>query len=135
MSEAASIGLHAMIHLAAHPDEKVTTKEIADRFKVSEHHLAKVMQKLVKAELVQSSRGPGGGFKIIPGKRRINLLQIYEAIEGRLKTRDCLLSIKPLCKPDRCAFGGLNHSIHNQIRQHFQETDLFEVAKRNGGEK
>ncbi len=135
ISEAASIGLHAMIHLASHPDEKITTKQIAERFRISEHHLAKVMQKLVKAELVESSRGPGGGFRIFPGKRRISLLQIYEAIEGRIKPRACLLSVKPLCKPDQCLFGGLNISIHNQIKQHFQETDLFEVTQKNGRQK
>ena len=133
ISEAASIGLHAMIHIASNPDRKVTTKQIAERFKVSEHHLAKVMQRLVKSGLVESSRGPGGGFKIPESKKRINLLQIYEAIEGKLKPRACLLSVKPLCKPDRCVFGGLNISIHDQIQKHFQETELFDVAKAQGG--
>ncbi len=132
ISEAASIGMHAMIHLAAHPKEKVTTRQIADRYKISEHHLAKVMQKLVKVGLVESSRGPGGGFMISSHKRRINLLQIYEAIEGRLEARTCLLSAKPLCKPDECFFGGLNISIHEQIKKHFQDTELLAVAHSTG---
>jgi Rrf2 family transcriptional regulator, nitric oxide-sensitive transcriptional repressor len=132
ISEAASIGMHAMIHLAAHPKERATTRQIADRYKVSEHHLAKVMQKLVKAGLVESSRGPGGGFTISSHKRRINLLQIYEAIEGRLEARSCLLSGKPLCPPDECFFGGLNISIHEQIKKHFQDTELMAVAQPRG---
>jgi Rrf2 family protein len=90
LSEAASIALHAMALLASGADGHVTVKDLASRLSVSEAHLAKVMQRLVKAGLVASVRGPGGGFALRADPAATTLLQIYEAIEGRLEVARCM---------------------------------------------
>ncbi|MCF8044104.1 MAG: Rrf2 family transcriptional regulator, partial [Desulfarculaceae bacterium] len=64
ISEAASLALHTMGLLASRPGEQVPTRELAARLKVSEAHLAKVMQRLGRAGLVRSQRGPKGGFAL-----------------------------------------------------------------------
>ena len=66
ISEAANIGLHAMILLASEPQRSFRAKEAAEVLGVSEDHLAKVMLGLVRAGLVASTRGPHGGFKLGP---------------------------------------------------------------------
>jgi len=95
LSEAASIALHAMTLLALRADEYVSVKDLASRLPVSETHLAKVLQRLVKAGLVTSVRGPGGGFTLHADPRGTTLLQIYEAIEGKLEVAECMFSQRP----------------------------------------
>ena len=62
MSEAVSIALHASALLASDPGTKLSNKQIAGRLHVSEAHLSKVLQRLVKVGLVRSMKGPKGGF-------------------------------------------------------------------------
>ncbi len=95
LSEAASIALHAMTLLASEGDRRVGLKDLASLLPVSEAHLAKVMQRLVKAGMVASVRGPGGGFTLRADPAVTTLLQIYEAIEGRLVVADCMFAARP----------------------------------------
>ncbi|SRR6266536_1792140 len=95
LSEAASIALHAMTLLVARADDHVSVKDLAGQLPVSEAHLAKVMQRLVKAGLVTSVRGPGGGFALRADPGATTLLQIYEAIEGKLEVAECMFSQRP----------------------------------------
>ena len=85
LSEAASMGYHALAVLAGSPDGFMTAGEISKMISGSEAHLAKVMRRLVRAGLASSTRGPGGGFKIARKADAISLLDIYEAIEGKFQ--------------------------------------------------
>ncbi len=88
MSEASSLALHTMAILAVCP-EKLCTRKIADVLRASPNHLSKIMQRLVKAGLVESVRGPHGGFRLVKESYEITLLEIYEVIEGPFKSPDC----------------------------------------------
>ncbi|MDP8225153.1 MAG: Rrf2 family transcriptional regulator [Candidatus Lernaella stagnicola] len=128
ISEAASLGLHAMTYLASQNGGHRTTASIATVLDVSEHHLAKVMQRLAKAELVESVRGPHGGFRLAKDATQITLLDVFEAVEGKAEPRRCLLSIEPRCPEEKCILGGLNIRIFKEVREHFQKTKLADVA-------
>lgn len=92
ISEAAAIAIHAMIHLARHDQQPQSLKVIAAAAGVSENHLSKVLQKLVKAGLVESVKGPKGGYRLVPEKHSATLMEVYEAIDGAWKPRHCLFS-------------------------------------------
>ena len=64
ISQTAEYALRAIVYLAKMPDEAHITREIAEATRVPSGYLAKVMQTLVKADLVQSRRGLGGGFTL-----------------------------------------------------------------------
>ena len=91
-SEAAAIAVHAMIFLAAAEDRPHALKEISTAYAVSDNHLSKVLQKLVKAGYLVSVKGPKGGYQIASGKRSATLMEIYEAIEGPWQASSCLFS-------------------------------------------
>jgi DNA-binding IscR family transcriptional regulator len=58
ISEAASLALHTTVILAANPNRLVSTKKLASQLHASEAHLSKVLQRLEKADIVNSTRGP-----------------------------------------------------------------------------
>lgn len=134
ISEAASLALHTMALLASQREERFTNQAIAARIGASSHHLAKVMQRLVKSGLVESLRGSLGGFTLGMPPDKVKLLQIYEAVEGPLSVEICPLNKAacdgkdPLCDGQCCLLGDLVHTVHQQIRHHLESTTLAELA-------
>ena len=122
ISEAASLALHVAVILAAKPDELVPTKEFASMLQASEAHLSKVLQRLEKAGIVNSTRGPKGGFKLNKSGNEITLLEVYEAIDGELSTSNCLLN-KDLCNGD-CIMGDLIEKLNMQVKNYLSNTKL-----------
>jgi Rrf2 family protein len=129
ISEAASLGLHSMIILAKHSDNVVSVKDIAGELNVSANHLSKVLQRLSKADFIESSKGNKGGFRLIAKPQDINFLQIYEAIDGKLKLSDCLISTHNTKCKCNCIMGDLLVSVNKQVVDYFQNTKLSDFLK------
>jgi Rrf2 family protein len=136
ISEAATLGLHAMVLLANSQDGPMTTAEIAGRLGVSPNHLSKVLQRLVKLGLVGSVRGRSGGYELAKPAGRVSLVDIYEAIDGPISTTECLLA-EPVCKEKKCILSGLLGTLNAEAREYLSNTTLSDMAEveLGGGEK
>ena len=126
ISEASSLAMHALGYLAKRGDGPVTSREIATRFEISEAHLSKVLQRLVKVELLRSVRGPRGGFSLTRAPESVTLLEVFEAIEGRLEPSQCLLS-SAICDGDDCILGKIVVEANTMLRTRLEETTLVDV--------
>ena len=127
ISEAASLAFHAMAVLASDTGGRFTASEIAGTISSSEAHLSKVMRRLVRSGLVESSRGPGGGFSLARAPRKIRLLEIYEAIEGPFRESDCLMD-DPCCRANRCIMSELIGAINSEAREYLRSKDLGQYS-------
>jgi Rrf2 family protein len=78
---ASRIAIFALLDLAAKPDQQVSVAEIGEKFRISSHHLAKVMNVLGRASLVRSVRGAGGGYQFSGNVRRTTLLDVIHLFE------------------------------------------------------
>jgi Rrf2 family protein len=74
--------VRALVDLALHPDARI--REIAERTSVPGPHLAKVIQTLARAGLVETTRGRTGGVRLARGPEEIDLRQVVEAMQGPL---------------------------------------------------
>lgn len=81
ISDAAALAFHTMVLLAQSQAKLTSVHDIANTLDASENHLAKVCQRLAKAGLIESVRGPRGGFRLAKPPTDIALIDIYEAIE------------------------------------------------------
>jgi Rrf2 family transcriptional regulator, nitric oxide-sensitive transcriptional repressor len=126
-SEAASIGMHGMV-LVARAGETINVQKIADITGSSRHHVAKVMQRLVKEGFLSSNRGPSGGFKLNIEPAKITLLQIYEAIEGQVKVLTCPHE-KQVCPFDKCILGSVVTKMTQTFRDHLSENTLSDLME------
>ncbi len=125
ISEAASLALHTMSCLPEGGKDVVTAKHVAATLGVSEAHLSKVLQRLVKAGLVKSERGPHGGFCLARPGGDITLLDVFEAIEGTLEPVDCLLGT--MSCGGKCILGDLIRSVNRQIGERLAHTKVSDV--------
>lgn len=126
ISEAATIGLHAMIMLAKNNEKLISLNVIAKSINVSANHLSKVMQRLNKAGFIESIKGYNGGFKLAINPEEISFLEIYETFDGKLKCGNCLLTNN--CEKD-CIFGDLISSVNKQVKEKFEQTKLSDFIK------
>ena len=60
----------------------MSAAEIAAKYKVSTHHLAKVLNKLARAGLLHASRGAGGGYRLAGNARRVTLMDVIALFEN-----------------------------------------------------
>lgn len=127
ISEAASLALHAMALLAQSAPERRTAADLAQRLDASEAHLAKVLQRLRRARLVESVRGPQGGFVLARSPEEITLLEVYETVEGSLDDALCTMD-KPVCRGEQCLFGGLLCALTREAREYLSGTTLDQLV-------
>lgn len=127
LSEASSLAIHAMV-MIAQSTKKINVNVVSEATGASKNHLAKVMQRLVKGGLVKSTRGPAGGFLLNKPSNAITLLDIYEAIEGKIDNAGCPLD-RPICPFNNCLMGNLVHKVTEEIKDYFQGHTLESFIK------
>jgi len=127
ISDAAAMGLHAAALFAARPSRRFSVKAAAAFLRVSEAHLSKVLQRLARAGLIESARGFGGGFRLGREPSAITLLEVYEAVDGALSPRSCLMR-RPLCRGESCLLGGLLSTVNRLVSERLGRTTLADLA-------
>jgi len=122
LSEAATISIHAMI-VIGRSDIQLNVQQLAERTESSKHHLAKVLQRLSKAGFISSTRGPSGGFVMKKTPAQISMLDIYEAIEGKIEVSGCTLK-KQVCAPNKCVANNFVNKITFDFINYFKNQTL-----------
>lgn len=75
------IAIFAMLDLVAREGHPLSVAAIGEKFGISSHHLAKVMNVLTRAGFVRAVRGAGGGYQFSGNERRMTLLDVIELFE------------------------------------------------------
>jgi Rrf2 family protein len=75
------LALYSVLEFAADPTRHVSAAQIAEKYAVSPHHLAKVLAELARAGIVESVRGVGGGYRFIGNARRLTLMDVIQTFE------------------------------------------------------
>ena len=78
------LALYSLLEFAADPERQISAAEIAEKYAVSSHHLAKVLAELSRVGMVQSVRGVGGGYRFVGNARRLTLMDVISRFEDVL---------------------------------------------------
>ena len=130
ISDAAALAIHSMIILCATPEERVNLKEIAKILGASEHHLSKVMQRLVKVGIISSVRGPSGGFLLKKNALSKSVLEILEIFEGEAERNPCLMK-REECVVGSCIYNDFLEKINSQVINYLSSYKLKDLLNRN----
>ncbi|MFW6351038.1 MAG: RrF2 family transcriptional regulator [Bacteroidota bacterium] len=125
ISEAATIAFHS-IGLIARSKKIMTAQEISDITNFSKNHISKILQQLVRKGYLISTRGPKGGFFLHEKARNINLMQIYNLIEGEIEESACKMNCDN-CPFNHCIFGGLEQKFSNEFRDYLTHKKVSEM--------
>lgn len=125
ISKAMSIAIHLCLCLAESKDHFCSTKEVAKKCQLSIHHLAKIVQKLVKAGIVKSIRGSQGGVQLLKPSHQITLASLMDILDD-YQMSGCLLS-PSICQAHPCALGHWMQEENKKISAMMQKTTIKDI--------
>ena len=109
-------------------DKPVPAKSISNQFLIPEELLAKILQRLVRLDILESVQGPHGGYKLNNSTKNINLINFIELLEGPVGIVDCTVN-QECSLMDFCNIRQPIKHINNNIRSIFAKTTLNDVIK------
>ncbi len=134
MSTKGRYAVMAMIDIGEHgAGRPVSLAEIADRQDISQEYLEQLFGKLRRAELVVSSRGPGGGYQLARDAADIQLSEVILSVDEPLRVTRCEGdAINGCVKGERCCAHDLWSSLGRQMMTFLESITLEDVVqKRN----
>lgn len=131
ITRAGEYGVLGLMNLARRPPgEMAMIEEVSRTEQIPRSFLGKIFQHLVKAGLIRSNRGAGGGFLLARNPAQITVLEIIEAIEGKIIFQRCKLA-KPDCEHvGGCAVCGLFEEAQDGVKEVLARTTLRALVKR-----
>lgn len=118
-SKTCEYAIRAMIFIAQKSSEGMRTgiKEIAAEIDSPAHFIAKILQGLSRRGLVQSVKGPNGGFYLDEVSMRLSLADVVRAIDGDKIFSGCGLGLKQCSEKHPCPI----HHEFKKIRNDLQD--------------
>jgi len=130
VSKAAAYALHAMMYMVRHITQlPATSNTIARAEGIPPLYIAKIFQRLVKAQFVKSVKGRKTGYIFVKPPEEISMLELIEAVEGEPLFGDCLLGY---CKcggtPENCLIYAQWKDTTTKIIKVLKDTSLAAAA-------
>lgn len=117
LSLTCTTAIRAVIYLATIRETggKAGMLEVAEKIKASEHTVGKLLQALVKEGVINSAKGPAGGFYITPKQLKLPLMAIVQAIDGKDVFKTCGLGFSKCSGSHPCPI----HHDYKEVRDRF----------------
>ncbi len=132
LSTRSRYGLLAIIDLAINQEKgPVPLREIATRQNLSENYLEHLVGALRRAELIQSVRGPAGGYYLARPPEEISLGAIIRVLEGPIAPVECShLDEEGCLSPEDCFIRGFWEDLRVEVNQVFDARTLNDLVQK-----
>ena len=126
LAEYTDYTLRVLMYCAIHRDRLVTIGELAEQHAVSKNHLMKIVNDLAKQGMLVTTRGRGGGLRLLKDPAAIRVGDVVRAAETDFRLVECFdprtneCTLTPRCR--------LRHLLDAALRAYFQELDGATLA-------
>ncbi len=126
LAEYTDYTLRVLMYCAAHPDELVTIGELAEQHGLSKNHLMKIVNDLARQGLLETTRGRGGGLRLLKDPATIRVGDVVRMSETDFRLVECfdagtnLCTLTPTCR--------LKHLFSAALKAYFRELDNASLA-------
>lgn len=128
LSRAGEYGILGVAYIAQHEKEIAFIKEIANAWDLPESFLAKILQKLARAGILNSHKGNLGGFSLAKPAEEISLKDIIEAVQGPIVINWCEVGEEICHRFDDCPLERILHEATSRVRDVFSEYTVADLA-------
>jgi Rrf2 family protein len=120
--------IHAMTYLAAIPGASARADEIAEAEEIPLPILSKVLQELARKGLLDSRRGPGGGFRLARRPELITLRDIVAAVDSLDEFLRCVTGLPNCSDETPCPLHETWKQVRTSLMKSFETTTLLDMA-------
>jgi Rrf2 family protein len=133
LSKSFGYALRGILYVALTHDEnrKVQIEEIATKLSVPKHFLGKIMQQMVKAGLLKSTKGPNGGFSLTEKTLSTSLTVLLEITNDMDQFRFCVLKLKACNSSNPCPLHAEMEDVKIKMLGIFQKTTINDLLSPN----
>ncbi len=132
VSKASKYGIRAVLFIAnqSQKGRRVGIPEISEKTNNPKHFTAKIMQQLSKAGLVNSMKGPTGGFEMTADQRRNTVVKdIIQVIDGDGLYSECALGLESCSDDNPCPLHEQFTTVRSQIDHIHSKKSVEELAQ------
>lgn len=130
ITRAGEYGVLGLLALARRvPGQVAMIDEVSQEEDIPKSFLAKIFQNLARAGLVRSNRGTGGGFLLVKKPADITVLEVIEAIEGKIAFQRCQTETPDCEHSGGCALCGLFAQAQDRVKDTFSRTTIADLLK------
>lgn len=130
LSSRGQYGVRAMFEIAkGYPETPTTIKEISKRQELSVAYLEQILNRLRKAGLIKSIRGPGGGYILLRKPSELSIGSILKELEGPLAITSCLDPKEGCSRIDICVTYLLWRELGEKIDNFLSTITLDDLLK------
>jgi len=130
ISQTAEYALRAVVFLADHEGEPYTSEQISAATKVPVGYLSKILQILARSGLINSQRGPLGGFSLAQPKGKVTVYDVVQVIDPIRRIESCPLELKTHAK--LCNLHRLLDSAAAQVERSFKKATMASLLSDKG---
>jgi Rrf2 family protein len=130
LSNSSKYAIKAVLYLSLYSSEvqKKTVKDIAKPINVPQAYIAKLLQALVKENLISSTRGPKGGFYLSDENHNQPVISILKVIDGEKRLTSCMLSLENCNEKRPCPLHDILSPSRSEISKLLEETSIKALA-------
>ncbi len=139
ISNTSKYAIRAMIYLELYssPEKKAGIKKIAEDLEIPSPFLGKILQVLVRQQLLASSKGPHGGFYLNKPAIDITVMEIIEIMDGKDILNDCVIRTEPCDHERPCSMHHKLAPLRREIKRLFSTETIADLVSefREGKER
>ncbi|HAZ06984.1 MAG TPA: hypothetical protein DCZ01_00355 [Elusimicrobia bacterium] len=121
--------LQGLAALAARPDLCLGAKRVARRLRLPEDALSKCFQRLAAGGIIESRRGPGGGYRLVRAPKSVSLAEVACALEsGGSRAGRCVLQDRPCRGEEHCVLHHAASMADARMKEALARLTLADLA-------
>ncbi|MCK0472281.1 Rrf2 family transcriptional regulator [Halalkalibacter sp. APA_J-10(15)] len=130
-SKATNYALHTMVYLTLAPKGKsVGVEQLATVQNLSATYLSKILTKLVKAGLIESTPGVKGGYSLVKRSSEISFLDVIYAIEGNTTLFTCSLEHETWSRNEACVIENVMIEAETKMKDELSKKKIVDIANK-----
>lgn len=131
LSYTCKTAIKAVLYLACGTEngDKKSIKDISEHIEASGHTVSKMLQTLVKRGVINSTKGPSGGFYMSKEQQLQPIIHIVEAIDGMAIFKECGLGLSKCSETHPCPIHDQYKKPRELLEKLFRENNVADLCQ------